>query len=181
MRALFERIRKWRALRGYKNNLPYLLATRYGRERFYTPAQVLSTIKEHRLSEPFAAIACAMFCSKKGYAGFAARRADETFAPLVDGSAPPWLGMDLSYWPAHQDVVVELHHSFGDSLHWTPSTDHGGHFSHHFGDGFSGDSFGDHGGGGLDHGGGGLDHGGGGFDHGGHSGGDGGGGSGGDY
>jgi hypothetical protein len=178
MRALFERIRKWRALRGYKSNLPYLLRSRYGREPYYTPAQVLATIKEHGLSEPFAALACAMFCSKQGYAGFAARRGHETLGPVADGGVP-WVGMDLSYWPTHHDVVVELHDSLGDSLQWTSSTDHGGYFSHHFGDGFWGDHAGGSSGDGFDPGGGGHSGGDGG---GGHSGGDGGGGhSGGHY
>jgi hypothetical protein len=107
---MLERIRKWWAIHGYRRRLGRLLVQRYGRERFYRPPQVLTTIKEHGLSERYAAHACAMFCSKTAYTDFLAnhdRRRDDV-APLAVSEAPIWLGMVGHDWPVHGDAIADV-------------------------------------------------------------------------
>ncbi|HWA75438.1 MAG TPA: DUF6559 family protein [Polyangiaceae bacterium] len=160
---MFERIQKWLALRSYRANLGHLLVDRYGRERRYTPPQVLTTIKQHRLSERYAAYACAMFCSKRAYDDFVASRLARTdipITPLAETSTPLWFDIPAYDWPAHHELTTEIHH-YGFS--------HNADFGPHYSDHSSGD-FGDayhHGGGDSHHGGG---HDGGGHHGGGHDG-----------
>lgn len=99
---MLQRIQKWLALRNYRVNLGHLLVDRYGRERHYTPPQVLTTIKFHRLSERYAAYACVMYCSKRAYDDFVASgvpRADIRIAPLTESNVPLWAGSSVQDWP----------------------------------------------------------------------------------
>jgi len=122
---MLERIRKWLALGRYRGNLGYFLVARYGRERSYTPAQVLTTIRIHGLNEPYAAYACAMFCSKAAYASFAASVTAQTF-PQFASSIPLPPPEFVADWPDHHDAIAELCSSFGladPSSAWsTPSS-----------------------------------------------------------
>ncbi len=124
---MFERIRKWLALRSYRSNLGHLLVERYGRERYYTPAQVLTTIKLHRFSEHYAAYACVMFCSKRSYENFAAATLptrDSTVAPLAEPNIPIWADTYVMDWPAHSEIVAELNHRYGPASHGDFGADH---------------------------------------------------------
>ena len=109
---MLERIRKWLALRRYQTDLGCFLVRRYGRERCYTPAQVLTTIRVHELSARYAAYACAMFCSKAAYATFAASVSAQAF-PHLASSFPLPLPQFVGDWPEHHDAIAELCHSYG--------------------------------------------------------------------
>jgi hypothetical protein len=135
---ILHRLAKWVAVRSYRNHLGPLLVGRYGRERRYTPAQVLTTIKLHGLSERFAAYACVMFCSKQAYSEFVANQvasAGPSVSPLKDSSVPLWAGVLVQDWPTHHHVVADLGHSqsdlgsgpFGDqAAHLADRSDSGG-------------------------------------------------------
>lgn len=132
--GLFDRLARWQALRGYRGRLGSLLVGRYGRQRCYTPPQVLTTIKLYGLNERFAPYACAMFCSERAYSEFVAKHVSrsETVEPLTNSDVPLWVGTHWDDWPTHQQVVADLgQHDASD------------HFQHHLAD------FGHHG---LDHG-----------------------------
>ena len=136
---MLERIQKWLALRRYRATLGYLLVDRYGRERHYTPPQVLTTIKRHRLSERYAAYACAMFCSKGAYDDFVAinqTRIESRTAPLTESSVPLWADVPTQEWPEHHHVTAELQHVYGFSQHHDLGVDHSDHFSGHFSEGY---------------------------------------------
>lgn len=161
---MLERIQKWLALRSYRTQLSHLLVRRYGREHHYTPPQVLTTIREHGLSERYAAYACAMFCSKRAYDGFVAigvAAAAISVPPATESSLPLWAGMAIQGWPEHHQVTAELQESHGVSHSLDFGSDYSDHSSGYFGDGHS------HGDGHAHHGGG---HDGGGHDGGGHGG-----------
>lgn len=132
---MFERIRKWLALRSYRADLGHLLLKRYGRARSYTPPQVLTTIKLHRFSERYAAYACAMFCSKRSYEDFAAAvpQADAAMAPRTGPNIPVWASAIALDWPVHGELIAELSHSYGHSDHSNFAADHhfGSFDSHH--------------------------------------------------
>jgi hypothetical protein len=133
MLGVFERIRKWTALRSYRSKLPLLLVKRYGYEQQYTPAQVLTTIKLHELNLRYAPYACAMFCSKQAYGDFVAMRrstAEAKIAPSDMSAYPLWSEVGGTDWPAHHEITTELHHSVGYDSPWADA----GH-SHHDGGG----------------------------------------------
>lgn len=114
----FERLARWLALRHYRSKLPRLLRERYGRERYFTPAQVLATIQVGRLNLRFAPYACAMFCTQRAYADFAAKqtgRPNPPFAPLENPTVPLWAGVLTESWPAHEDIVADLGPADGSS------------------------------------------------------------------
>lgn len=131
IRRFLQRLARWNAIRGYRENLPRLLVARYGRERRYTPQQVLATIKQHRLSERYAAFACVMFCSKEAYSKFVANHAPSAevpASPLDDSSIPLWAAAAIADWPAHESVAIDL----GSASPWgdnssDPDGDHAGH------------------------------------------------------
>lgn len=105
-------------MRRYRSKLPRLLQERYGRERSFTPAQVLTTIQMSGLSLRFAPYACAMFCTKRAYADFVAERGgrlNAVVAPLESSTVPLWAGVLAESWPAHENVVADLGQS-GASL-----------------------------------------------------------------
>src|SRR4051812_6506397 len=110
IQRMLNGLAKWNALRNYRSKLPRLLVERYGRERRYSPAQVLTTIKLHRLSERFAPHACAMFCSKRAYADFVASHVPKTEIPFqpLDPSMPLWAGVSIQHWPTHEAIVNDL-------------------------------------------------------------------------
>ncbi len=123
---IFERFRKWAAVRSYRANLGRLLVERYGRGRRYTPAQVLLTIKLHGFNERYAPYACAMFCSKRAYVEFVAERSsggEAGAAPLLGLSLAQCSAIDTSAWPDHHDIVSDPHHSFGDDRGGDPAFD----------------------------------------------------------
>ena len=108
---ILDRLAKWAALRGYRARLGPLLVERYGRQRYYTPPQVLTTIKRHGFNERFAPYACAMFCSKQAYSEFAVghdSKARSPVDPVVASSAAMWAGALSQEWPEHHDVVSDL-------------------------------------------------------------------------
>ena len=162
---LVDRFAKWLALTGYRNRLGPLLVQRYGRERYYTPPQVLTTIKVSGMSERFAPYACAMFCSQAAYSEFAAKQrpnAASPVDPLKDSSAPLWAYVAVQDWPTHAHALSDLGHAIQSHL-----SDFGsGPFGDHGDIGHHGDI-----GGGGHHGGGAHDGGGGGHDSGGSHGG----------
>jgi hypothetical protein len=154
---MWQWIKKRLALFRYRTRLGPLLLVRYGRQRRYTPPQVLTTIKVHGLNEVYAAYACAMYCSKQAYSAFAAARAQHAAAArdaaAVDSTRtdPTWLlwsAAGLSLWPKHGDLVAELGHSYsGDDVgHGHTSSDASPDFDGHFGHDGSDGSGGDHGG-----------------------------------
>ena len=67
LEGLTRRYAVWR----YRNVLPAALVRRYGRNRAYTPAQVVTTIRVERLSERYAPYACALFCTKREFRAYA--------------------------------------------------------------------------------------------------------------
>jgi len=143
-RRMRHRLAKWNALRNYRARLPRLLVERYGRERRYTPPQVLTTIKVHRLSERFAPYACAMFCSKAAYTDFVASHVPryETFlSPLDNPSIPLWALVSLQDWPSHDAVVTDIGHSHWGHYNGDFASDHAAHdhsdlsHGHHHGGG----------------------------------------------
>ena len=135
---MFERLRRWAALSEYKHKLPVLLVRRYGRRQAYTPPQILTTIKVHRLNVRYAAYACAMFCSKQAYAAFLAKEGSNvesgTFAPLHASVVPVSFGFDIATWPAYEDLVANVPHSVPDSHGWDSATHHSGDMMHRDGD-----------------------------------------------
>jgi len=142
---ILDRLAKWAAVRRYRARLGRLLVQRYGRERHYTPAQVLTTIKLNGLSERFAPYACVMFCSKHSYAEFVVNQvpsADLTFSPLKDSSVPVWAGVLTQDWPPHHDVVTDLGHAsweHGSGLDSGHFGDHASHLGDHDDIGSGGD------------------------------------------
>src|SRR6478735_7414021 len=121
IRRMFDGLAKWIALRSYRQALPRFLVERYGREPHYTPAQVLTTIQVHRLSERFAPYACAMFCSKRAYDDFAARhvvKGDTSLHSLSEPSFHLWPVL-LEDWPTHHEIVVEMGHHAQPDHHGT--------------------------------------------------------------
>jgi hypothetical protein len=118
------------AVRSYRKRLGRLLVQRYGRERQYTPPQVLTTIKLNGLSERFAPYACAMFCSKHAYSEFVDSRvpkAGPSIDPLKEASVPLWAGVLAQDWPPHHEIVTDL----GETA-WDHGVDLGsGHFGDH--------------------------------------------------
>lgn len=118
--GVLDRLAKWVAVRSYRKRLGRLFVQRHGRERHYTPPQVLTTIKVNGLSERFAPYACAMFCSKQSYSEFVEKQvqhAASSVDPLRESSVPLWIGL-AQHWPTHHEVVAEFGHA-----HW----DHGAH------------------------------------------------------
>ena len=127
---MFERLKRWWALRQYRMHLPPSLVERYGRQRYYTPAQVLTTIRRNGLSPAYAAHACVMFCSRNAYQEFLATRAElpAAVAPLEHGA--------LAYaWPSYEHVANEL------SLQSAASDDSWGLVEHAPGDATHSDGF----------------------------------------
>ena len=137
VRGMLHRLAKWKALRSYKARLPPLLVERYGRERHYTPPQVLTTIKLHRLSERFAPYACAMFCSKRGYADFIANHVpkSEIFVPPLDDSLISiWAMGAVEHWPAYDAAMTDIGDSQWDQHAGGLGTDHLAHHPSEVGD-----------------------------------------------
>ncbi|MFZ5891780.1 MAG: DUF6559 family protein [Myxococcota bacterium] len=163
MAGTLEQLRKWLALRSYRKQLPHLLVARYGRDATYTPPQVLTTIKTHRLNERYAAYACVMFCSKRAYSEFFTNPqwAEATSVASSDTSPPMWAGMVAADWPAHHEIATELHLAHGHSTdgQWAS---HGADSPGHVGNDHDGAYHHDHTG---------WDAGGGGYDGGGYGGG----------
>lgn len=143
--AIIKRLRKWLALSSYKANLPSLLVQRYGRGRRYTPAQVLTTIQRHRLSERYAAYACAMFCSERAYSQFLTKQGATTdWSQASDNDhSLRWAVTNID-WPIHREAVTELRlFSYGDFApsHFTigsHSNDHHDVSHHHDSFGYDG-------------------------------------------
>jgi hypothetical protein len=138
IRRLLHGLAKWNALRRYRENLPRLLVERYGRERRYTPAQVLTTIKLHSFSERFAPYACAMFCSKRAYADVVAShapRTDSSFQPLDNASIPLWAAISVQDWPTHEAVVTDMGHAHWDQYGHDFASGHIAHHASGFSDG----------------------------------------------
>lgn len=65
--SMWTMLRKRRALRSYRRLLGQRLYARYGRERYYTPAQVRSTVKAYKMDEDFVCLALAMYCERSAF------------------------------------------------------------------------------------------------------------------
>jgi hypothetical protein len=167
VRRMLNRLAKWRALRSYRARLPRLLVERYGRERHYTPPQVLTTIKLHRLSERFAPYACALFCSKRGYADFLASHVPKTelfVEPLDNSLISLWAMCAIEHWPVYDAAVTDIGDAYWDQHAGHLGRDHLAHYPsdvsdrHHGGvGGHDGSHHGGAGGDGSHHGGAGGD------------------------
>jgi hypothetical protein len=89
---------------------------------------VLATIRVHRLSERYAAYACAMFCSKRAYSEFVEARRRSADSSTVSTTDPIVLhSAAVQDWPEHRQVATELSHYGGDP-YWSSGSDHSGHY-----------------------------------------------------